>query len=142
MYAMRHRLAMGLVIAAVAVAADAPLPELRTDAAPGGSVFHVKNIASQPLTAFLIELVNYPGSSFSFSQDDLLGIPIAPGGERSIPVSSMTVGAVPDYVKLQAAIYDDGSTSGVPEKVTQLIEKRKRSLTTAKELIRRLEKAE
>jgi len=35
------------------------------------------------------------------------------GGEKRIQVENMTVGAVPDYVKMQAAIYADGSTAGV-----------------------------
>ena len=61
------------------------------------------------------------------------------GGERRIPVSSMTVGAVPDYVKLQAALYADGSSSGTAAKVTELIERRRTSLATTRELLRRLE---
>ena len=121
-------------------AAAAVLPELRIEATTGGSVFHVRNVSSQPLTAFLIELVDYPGSSYSFWQDDVTKDPIAPGGERRIPVSSMTVGAVPDYVKLQAALYADGTSAGLPEKVTQLVERRRFVLETTRELIRRLEK--
>src|SRR5258708_40278113 len=52
----------------------------------------------------------------------------------------MTVGAVPDYVKLQAAIYADGTASGIPEKAAQLIARRRVMLETTRELIRRLEK--
>src|SRR3954466_820834 len=102
-----------VMLALPAIFAQAPLPDLRVEAAPGGSVFYVRNTSSQPLTAFLIELVNYPGSTFSFWQDDVTATPIPPGGEKRIPVSSMTVGAVPDYVKLQAALYADGSSSGI-----------------------------
>lgn len=54
----------------------------------------------------------------------------------------MTVGAVPEYVKVQAAIYADGTSSGIPEKVTQLVERRRFILETTRELIRRLEKAQ
>jgi hypothetical protein len=54
----------------------------------------------------------------------------------------MTVGAVPEYVKIQAALYADGASSGIPEKVTQLIERRRFSLETLRALIERLEKAQ
>src|SRR5258708_16196535 len=111
-------------LALPAVAAEVSLPELRIEATTGGSIFYVKNVSSQPLTAWLIELVDYPGSSYSLWQDDV-SEPIVPGVEKRIPVSNMTVGAVPDYVTIQAAIYADGATSGVPEKVTQCIERRR-----------------
>ena len=38
-------------------------------------------------TAFLIELVNYPGSTFSFWPDDVTATPIPPGAEKRIPVA-------------------------------------------------------
>ena len=123
--------------------AQAPLPELKIDATTGGSVLFVRNSAQQPLVAYLIELVDYPGSSFSFSQDELLGgEPIAAGVEKRIQITNMTVGAVPDYVKLRAAIYADGSTAGVPEKIALLTGRRKAQLEVARELIKRLEVAE
>jgi hypothetical protein len=127
-----------LLLPLFALAAD--LPALRTEPIGGGSVFFVKNTSSQPLTGYLIELVNYPGSSYSLWVDEVAADPIAPGGEKRIQVANMTAGAVPDYMKIQAAIYADGSTSGVPEKVTQFIERRKAVLTTTRELIGRLEK--
>jgi hypothetical protein len=105
-------------------AAAAQLPDLRIEPTAGGSIFYVKNSSTQPLTGWLIELVDYPGSSFSLWQDDP-AVPLAPGAEKRIPVTNMTVGAVPDYVKIQAAVYADGSTAGVPEKVTSLIERRR-----------------
>ena len=120
--------------------AQTPLPELRTEPTGGGSIFHVRNISSQPLTAFLIELVNYPGSSYSFFEDDLTLGAIQPGSEKRIPVANMTVGAVPDYVKIQAALYVDGSSSGSDEKVAQLVERRRFLLQTTRELIARLGK--
>jgi hypothetical protein len=125
-----------------AAAAQAPLPELRTEPTNGGSIFYVRNVASQPLTAFLIELVNYPGSSYSYWQDDVTSPPLSGGAEQRIPVANMTVGAVPDYVKIQAALYADGTSSGIPEKVTQLMERRRFSLETTRALIERLEKAQ
>jgi hypothetical protein len=122
--------------------AQAPLPELRTEPTDGGSIFHIHNTASQPLTGYLIELVNYPGSSYSLWQDVIASQPIPPGGEKLIRVANMTVGAVPDYVKMQAAIFADGTSSGIPEKMTQFIGRRRSVLETTRELIRRLEKAQ
>lgn len=127
---------------ALLLLAQAPLPELKTEATDGGSVFIIRNVSPQPLTAFLIELVNYPGSFYTLWQDDITAEPLAPGGVRRIPVSNMTVGAVPDYVKLQAALYADGSSSGVPERVAQLVARRKSLLETTRELIGRLENAQ
>jgi hypothetical protein len=121
------------------IAAAAQLPELRTEPIGGGSVFFVKNTSSQPLTAYLIELVDYPGSSYLLWIDEPAD-PVAPGIEKRIQVANMTAGAVPDYMKIQAAIYADGSTAGVPEKVTQFIERRKAVLATTRELIGRIEK--
>ncbi len=136
------RLAAALVIAvASSCAADAPLPVLRTEPTGGGSIFFVKNTGTQPLTAYLIELVNYPGSSYTLWQDEINADPIAPGAEKRIPVTNMTVGAVPDYVKLQAALFADGSSAGVPERVAQFIARRRAILATTRELIQRLEKS-
>ena len=134
--------AAALLLALSASAAQPPLPELRTEATDGGSVFHVRNVSSQPLTAYLIELVNYPGSFYSLWQDEAAAEPIPPGREKRIPVTNMTVGAAPDYVKMQAAFYSDGTSSGMPEKVAQFVERRRFSLETIRELIRRLEKAQ
>ena len=123
--------------------AQAPLPDLKIDAITGGSVLFVRNSSQQPLVAYMIELVDYPGSSFSLSQDALLsGEPIAPGVEKRIQITNMTVGAVPDYVKLSAAIYADGSTAGVPEKIVLLTGRRKAQLEVARDMIKRLEASE
>jgi hypothetical protein len=53
----------------------------------------------------------------------------------------MTVGAVPNYVKLQAALFSDGSSAGIPEKIAQMIERRRFCLVTMRDLISRLAKA-
>jgi hypothetical protein len=124
------------------IAAAQPPPELRTEPTTGGSIFYVKNTASQPVTAFLIELVNYPGSYYSLWQDEAAGELIAPGAEKRIPVTNMTVGAVPDYVKLTAALFADGSSAGIPEKIAQMVERRRFSLGTIREVISRIEKAQ
>ncbi|HTS28053.1 MAG TPA: hypothetical protein VMH81_19405 [Bryobacteraceae bacterium] len=138
---MGLRILTATFVLALGTGVAQPLPELRTEPVTGGSVFTVKNSASQPVTAFLIELVNYPGSYYSLWQDEAASVLIAPGAEKRIPVANMTVGAVPDYVKLQAALFADGSSAGVPEKITQMIERRRHVLETVHELISRLEKA-
>jgi hypothetical protein len=97
------------MVAAIA-AAQSALPGLRLEAVDTESLLFVKNRAAQPMTAFLIELVDYPGSSFTHLHDDLAEA-VAPGAEKRIPVSNMLPGAVPDCVKLQAAIFADGSTA-------------------------------
>lgn len=135
------KLTAAALLAVAAIAAEAPLPVLRIEPTTGGSIFFVKNTSAQPLTAYLIELVNYPGSSYSLWVEEITGQPLAPGAEKRIPVANMTVGAVPDYVKLQAALFADGSSSGVPEKVTQLTERRRFLLGITRELITRLERA-
>jgi hypothetical protein len=135
-------LATALLLALSATAATPPLPELRTEPTTGGSIFYVRNVGSQPLTAWLIELVNYPGSSYSLWMDEIAAEPVLPGVEKRIPVSNMTVGAVPDYVKIQAALYADGTSSGIPEKVAQFIDRRRFMLETTRELIRRIEKGQ
>ena len=135
---LRNVLASVLFCAAAAAAAE-PLPELRIEPAAGGSIFYIHNTASEPLTAYLIELVNYPGSYYALLQDDL-STPIAPGAEKKMPVGNMIVGAAPDYVKMQAAIFADGSSAGIPEKAAQIVERRRAILATTRELIARLEK--
>ena len=119
----------------------AAMPELRIEPIDGGSVFFVKNNASKPLAAYLIELVDYPGSAFAMVQDETNGEPLAPGAEKRIQRSNMIVAAAPGYVKLLAAVYGDGSAAGAAEKVTQLLEFRGAKLATIRELIQRIEKA-
>lgn len=135
-------LAASLLITLAVCSAQSNLPELKVDASDGGSVLRVRNTASQPVVAFMIELVNYPGSWFAFWQDETTAEPIKPGEERRIPITNMTVGAAPEYVKMQAAVFADGSTAGVPERVPVLVERRKQLLATVTELVARLSKAE
>ena len=131
------------VLATLPLGAAPPLPELRVEPAPRGSVLYLRNVHSQPLIAFLVELVDYPGSSFSHSTDEVGTEGIPPGVEKAYPVSSMLVGAVsPEYVKVLAAVYADGSASGNPEKIKLLIARRKGRLETTRELIRRIETAQ
>ncbi len=139
---MTLKILIAALLLAPAAQAAQPLPVLRTEPIPGGSIFWVKNTGTQPVTAFLIELVNYPGSYYSLWQDEAAAALIAPGAEKRIQVTNMTVGAVPDYVKLQAALFADGSSAGIPEKVAQMVERRRFTLATIRELIARIEKAQ
>jgi hypothetical protein len=131
-----------LLLAIPAIAAEMPLPELRIEPTAGGSIFYIKNNSPQALNAYLIELVDYPGSSYSFWQDETVAEPIPPKGEKRIQVANMTVGAVPDYVKMQAALYAGGTSAGIPEKIAQLLDRRRFTLETTRQLIGRIEKAQ
>src|SRR5215472_8338091 len=137
-----RKLAGVLALTLASAAAQTPLHGLRIEAVPGGSVIFVRNSASQPLTGYLIELVDYPGSSFVLWRDAYLDDEAAytePSVEKRIPVSSMTVGAVPDYVKIRAAVYADGTTAGLADRVSLLLDRRHALLDTIGELIRRIE---
>ena len=135
------KLAAAILCVLSALAAQAPLPELRIEAVDAGSIVHIRNTYSQPLTAFQIELVDYPGSSFSRVEEEIFSGGIPPGSERAYPTTNMLIGASPDYVKVRAAIYADGSTAGIPENVASVVDRRRAMLETGRELISRLEKA-
>jgi len=136
------QLAVSLLIPVWTAFAQSPLPALRVEATNGGSILIIRNVATQPLTGFLIELLNYPGSYYAFWQDDITSEPIAAGAEQKTQVSNMTIGAVPDYVKLEGALYADGTSSGAPDKVALLLERRRFTLQTLRALIDRLQKAQ
>jgi hypothetical protein len=127
----------------VSAAVFGQLPGLKIEATDGGSVMVVKNLSTtQPMTAYLIELVDYPGSSFAFSQDEIAtgGKPLGPGEQRRIPILNMTVGAAPDYMKVMAAVFADGSSAGEAQKVAEILERRKLYLATVRDLIGRISK--
>ena len=136
------KLAACLLIPFWTAVAQSPLPALRVEATNGGSILIIRNVGTQPLTGFLIELLNYPGSYYAFWQDDITSEPIAAGAEQKTQVSNMTIGAVPDYVKVEGALYADGSSSGAPDKVALLIERRRFTLQTLRALIEQLQKAQ
>jgi hypothetical protein len=120
--------------------AQPPLPELKVEATDGGSALRVKNSAAQPLTAYLIEMVGYPGSSYAFYHEGIPGRTVAPATAVRIPITNMTVGASPEYVHMQAAVFADGAAAGAPDKVAQLLALRRTTLETTRELITRLAK--
>lgn len=134
---------MKLLVACLALSCfgQLPLPELHTDAVDAGSVFRVKNNQSAPLVAYMIELLGYPGSFYTFIVDEVNGQPVKQGEERSSRVQNMTVGAVPDYVKLTAALYADGSSAGDPAKAAALVERRKAMLEATRGVITRINAA-
>lgn len=121
--------------------AQAALPVLRIEPAGEGSVIFVKNTAAQPLTAFRIELVDYPGSSFTYTGDMPGPEAIPAGSEHRFRVRSMMVGAAPDYVKVTAAIFEDGTCAGAPEKIDRIIAVRRVKLGLSRELLHRIEEA-
>jgi hypothetical protein len=131
-----------VLLLALPAIAETPLPELRTEPTAGGSIFYIKNNSTEALTSYLIELVDYPGSSYSLWQDETVAEPIPPQGTQRIQVANMTVGAVPDYVKIRVALYAGGATAGVPEKVAQLLDRRRATLETIRQLAGRIEKAQ
>jgi hypothetical protein len=137
-----RKLTAAALMALASFAAEAPLPVLRIEPTTGGSVLFIKNTYTQPLTAFMIEMPDYPGSYYVLFQDLLDAETIAPGVELRKPITNMTVGAVPDYVKMQAAVFADGATAGAVEKVTAIVERRKATLATVRELIARVEKGQ
>jgi hypothetical protein len=136
------KLAVSLLIALSTAAAQPPLPTLRVEPTGGGSILVIRNVAPQPLTGFLIEMLNYPGSYYAYWQDDVTSQPLKAGAEQTTRVANMTIGAVPDYVKIEAALYADGSSSGAAEKVAMLKERSQFAHHTLEMLIQRLEKAQ
>jgi hypothetical protein len=120
---------------------EAPLPALRVEAMPAGSILHIRNAHTAPLSAFLVRMVDYPGGRFEYFHDNVHGEAIAPGTERHFEVRSMLAGVAPDYLKLQAAIYADGSTAGGAGEVAELIASRRERLRAFREAIQLLDAA-
>lgn len=129
------------MLALPAAGAEPPLPTLRIEPITGGTVLFLKNVSPQPLTAYVIELVDYPGSFFSLWKDEITSGAIAPNQEKRIQVENMTIGAAPDYVKVTGAVYADGSSAGAREKVDQMVACRRFSVDAVRGIIRRLETA-
>jgi hypothetical protein len=140
---MSFRKIVAAALLAIAPAlAQAPLPTLRIEPTTGGSIFYIKNTYTQPLVGYMVEMPEYPGSYYVLFIDVLDEQSIAAGAELRKPISNMTVGAVPDYVKMQAAVFADGATAGAPEKVAAILDRRKATVATIHELIARLEKGQ
>lgn len=135
-------MAAATLVVLAPLAAEPPLPALRIEPATGGSIFYIKNTYTQPLVAYMIEMPDYPGSYYVLFSDMPDSEPVAPGAELRKPIANMTVGAVPEYVKMQAAIFADGATSGAAEKVAMLVERRRAVLGAVREAASRLDQGQ
>jgi hypothetical protein len=124
-----------------ALAAEAPAPalQIQADEAAGASIIHIKNTYSQPLAAVFIETLDSPDGSYSFTRDELGPGAIAPGTEKVIKVANPLPGASPNLTKVSAAIYEDGSTFGPPEKLKHVLDLRRARLSNTREIIQRIE---
>jgi hypothetical protein len=122
-----------LVVSAWAFA-DEPLPEIRLD----GPNVRIKNVGSQPLTAYWYE-VRIPNRNATEGVD---GSALAPGGETVNPSGALDFDAPPEAAKMIAAIYADGSPAGDPVVVEQILEGRRALLRATRQLIARFEGAE
>jgi hypothetical protein len=129
-----------MFVAVGAFGADGPMPQLRVEGEASASIFNVKNVYSRPLTGLLIELVDYPSETYTFTRDELGAGAIAAGTEKQIKVANPTPGSVPEHVKVTAAIYADGVTAGVQDKVKHILDLRRGRLENTREIIARVEK--
>jgi hypothetical protein len=133
------RFAATLLVAIPLLAADAPMPTLHVEAEASGSIITVKNTYSQPLAGLLIEMVD-SAEPYTFTRDEIGPNAIAPGTEKKLRVTNPAPGAEPDKVKVMAAIYEDGSTVGAPEKVNHILNLRRARLKNTRDIIARIEK--
>ncbi len=137
--------AMWLMGALPIHAAGPPLPTLRIERTAAGPVAWIHNPGSQPLTAVLLATDNHPGGDLLFWQDEIR-VPIPPGADRQLKVADLPPGISPDRIQLQGALYADGSSAGNPQMMGQamgpLQRRRALLLETARELLRRVQKAQ
>jgi hypothetical protein len=115
-------------------------PEVTAEPRGEGSVIRVRNTGTQHLTAFLVEIVDYPGNEFGMQWDEGCLETVAPGAEKQVVVESMMPGTVPDYLRVRAGVYADGSTFGEASKVNQIVSSRRLRLKLTRDLIDRVEK--
>jgi hypothetical protein len=122
------------------IADSAPCPEVTAEPIEGGSLIRVRHNEKQSLTAFVVEIVDYPGNHFVFMEDELFHGSIAAGKEKRVVVTTLMPGTVPDYLKTTAAIYEDGASCGAADKVKMILDARRKHLKFTRELISRIEK--
>lgn len=138
---MLPRIVGAILTGLIAVMATTPCPEVKAEPVDDGSLIRIRHNQPHPLTAFLLEIVDYPGNRFSHMQDDLFRPTTAAGEEGRIVVASLMPGTVPDYLKVTAAIYANGDTCGPADKVKLIIDARRQNLQLNRELISSIEKA-
>jgi hypothetical protein len=132
---------LGLITALfVSPAPGAVCPEVNAEPTEGGSVIRIRHKESHPLTAFLVEIVDYPGNHFTYMEDSLVRGKTAANAEKQVLVQSLMPGTVPEYLKVTSAVYEDGSTCGAVEKLKVLVDARRSELAFTRELIARIEK--
>ena len=138
---MLGRMLVGALVGAAALAADATCPQVKSEPLDDGSVMRVVHHEPQPLTAYLIEIVDYPGNRFAHMEDELFRTSIPSGVEKRIVVATLMPGTVPEYLKVTAAIYADGRTCGPPSKLKLILAPRREKLQFTRALIEQIEKS-
>jgi hypothetical protein len=132
----------GILTGAVAcIAAGSPCPGVKAEPTDNGSLIRIRHSEAQPLTAFLVEIVDYPGNRFAYLGDELFREGIAAGEEKRIAVTSLMPGTVPDYLRMTAGVYKNGVTCGAPDKVKLIIDARRQNLQLTRDIIGRIEKS-
>lgn len=132
-------LAIILAGAVASIAVGAPCPEVTAEPVQGGSLIRIRHNEPLSLTAFLLEIVDYPGNHFAHMEDELFRGSIPAGKEKRIVVKRLMPGTVPEYLKATAAIYEDGAICGAADKVNLILDGRRENLQFTRELIRRIE---
>lgn len=110
--AMTRRALVSLVTTGwlIASAPELTLPSLSAEPSEVGSVVRIRNTSAVPVTAFVVEMVDYPGNHFKMMQDEVWGKAIDAGAEREYQIPAMMPGTVPEHLKVRAAMYADGQT--------------------------------
>jgi hypothetical protein len=85
-------------------------------------------------------MVDYPGNNFQIVVDEVWGKPLPSGHERTYHTPALMPGTVPEYLKVVAAIYEDGTTAGKAEDTAILLDDRRRKLRGLQAILPRLEK--
>jgi hypothetical protein len=135
---MLRQTIIALLTGVVAAIAGIPCPEVKAEPVENGSLIRLRHNEAQPLTGFLIEIVDYPGNRFAYMRDELFGSSIAAGHERRIVVNNLMPGTVPDYLKVTAAVYANGTSCGTADKVKLIIDARRENRQLNRAIIGRI----
>lgn len=114
----------------LALAVEPRMPSVRIEPAAGGSIVFVHNPTSQPLIAVFLATRDHPFWEEEFRE------PVPAQGDRRVDFPH------PGDVTVKAAVYADGSWAAEERLRPQLQEQRNHTLTTARELIKTVQKAE
>jgi hypothetical protein len=133
-----------LLLSISLLAADPPLPTLRVSMTSDGPVVWLKNIYSQPLSAFTIEAHSYDASGKSKTNVmamDLIPVELSGNSERRLTIPAASVGAVAENGKITSAIYADKTTAGEADKIKILREAGGGRLSVVREIVARIDAA-